>query len=325
MLGPILLKVYRLLGPQLENVIKPEVKPRATLLYFALSLTVLGLVIPYFNGQSYIAYPSLINAFAMTLLYLEIRPASSEGLVFFNQQLSGPDFISVSLLSGRVVFRYSLGPESSLSLESDVALALDQWHSIEVSRTGSSGRLIVDNTLPITGSSTGSFTSLQLGDNLFLGGVPNSHSIALSTGTTVGFNGCIRNVFTGSSLEPLDLLADAVFGSEVTECSISPCERYSCSNGGTCMETGADTFMCVCPIGFTGSLCDTSVCEISNPCQNNGACVVETVNGTDELQCDCSLPYAGGAFCTESKFALFLSSKIKHYIAISSLCRSFFH
>ena len=284
-----------------------------------LPLTVLGLVIPYFNGQSYIAYPSLVNAFAMTLLYLEIRPASPEGLILFNQQLNGPDFISVGLLSGRVVFRYSLGPDSLLSLESSTTLELDQWHSIEVSRTGSSGRLIVDNSFPVPGSSTGNSTSLQLGDNLFLGGVPNSHSIGLSTGTAVGFNGCIRNVLTGSSLEPLDLLADAVFGSEVTECSISPCQRYSCSNGGTCEETGADTFVCVCPVGFTGSLCDTSECEVSNPCQNNGVCVAGIVNGTDALLCECSLPYAGGEFCTESKLvhSLNYNSEVEINIILS--------
>lgn len=134
-----------------------------------LLLTGLELVIPYFNGQSHIAYPSLINAFAMTLLYLEIRPASSEGLILFNQQLNGPDFISISLLSGRVVFRYSLGPDSLLNLESSTTLELDQWHSIEVSRTGTSGRLIVDNSFPVSGSSTGNSTSLQLGDDLFLG------------------------------------------------------------------------------------------------------------------------------------------------------------
>lgn len=37
----------------------------------------------------------------------------------------------------------------------------------------------------------------------------------------------------------------------------NPCDAITCMNGGTC-----DNGTCACPAGFTGTLCETAVCEI---------------------------------------------------------------
>lgn len=259
-------------------------------------------MIPHFSGQSYISYPSLTNAHAVTTLLVEIRPINSDGLVLYNGQLGGPDFIAVELVSGRVAFSYSLGPETSVTIWSSSTLELDQWHSIEVHRNGRSGQLIVDNAIPVSGTAgpDENFNSLQLGDDLFLGGISNFQETLGQVDSTVGFTGCIRELRTGSTLEQVDLIGDALEGAGITECSIlSPCERYQCLNGGTCIESG-DSFVCNCPIEFTGTFCEALLCEASNPCQNNGVCMVESVNGSTQQLCDCSLPY-GGDTCTESE------------------------
>lgn len=256
---------------------------------------------PQFSGQSYINYPSLTNTFAVTRVYLEVIPYLPTGLLLYNAQLSFEvDYISILLESGEVVFSFSLGTGSVLTLRSNSTLTLNQWHSIEVYRIGQTGQLIVDDSFPVSGTATGTFTSLQLGGNLFLGGLPDiTASPNVDVGT--GFAGCIRALSTGSVLEPVELIGEALFGAGITECSSLPCGKYSCENDGTCVDTGPDSFTCLCPAGFTGPVCEVSLCELSDPCENNGVCYPASVNGTVELRCDCSLPY-GGETCTQRKF-----------------------
>ncbi len=38
----------------------------------------------------------------------------------------------------------------------------------------------------------------------------------------------------------------------------SPCSSSPCSNGATCVNVNADTFICVCRGGFFGVTCDNS-------------------------------------------------------------------
>ena len=65
--------------------------------------------ISYFNGDSYISYPSFNDSFGTTRLYLELRPISSDGLILYNGQIIGTDYISLSLSSSFVQFQYDLG------------------------------------------------------------------------------------------------------------------------------------------------------------------------------------------------------------------------
>ncbi len=283
---------------------------------FCLLFTVLEVSVPQFSGQSYIAYPSLTNAFAITRVYMEVLPYSPTGLLLYNSQPDVEiDYISVFLESGQVVFSFSLGTGSLLTLRSTFTLSTNQWHSIEAYRSGRIGQLIVDDSFPVTGTTTGTFTSLQLGGNLFLGGLPD---ITASPNVDIGsgFTGCIRAFSTGSILQPVDPIGDALHGAGITECSSLPCLKYTCQNGGICMDSGPDSFICICPAGFTGPMCEVSLCELSSPCENNGVCYATSLNGTVALKCDCSLPY-GGETCTESK-----PSYVEVVVLLSSLLMS---
>ena len=43
--------------------------------------------------------------------------------------------------------------------------------------------------------------------------------------------------------------------SKISIVDIDECESNPCQNGGTCLD-GEDGFMCECPEGFEGQLCD---------------------------------------------------------------------
>lgn len=40
------------------------------------------------------------------------------------------------------------------------------------------------------------------------------------------------------------------------ECSDRVCDQVSCANGGICFPNHADGYICLCPLGFRGALCE---------------------------------------------------------------------
>lgn len=42
------------------------------------------------------------------------------------------------------------------------------------------------------------------------------------------------------------------------ECSDNVCDLVSCANGGVCFANRADGYICLCPLGFRGALCEES-------------------------------------------------------------------
>jgi hypothetical protein len=68
------------------------------------------------------------------------------------------------------------------------------------------------------------------------------------------------------------------------ECSPNPC-----MNNGTCFDNFY-SFMCTCPVGFNGTLCEINMNEcLSNPCLNGASCV----NGLNSYTCQCTDGYYG--------------------------------
>ena len=85
--------------------------------------------------------------------------------------------------------------------------------------------------------------------------------------------------------------------------SAANCPVGFCQNGGTCFEN-----TCTCTPRFWGQWCHLPVppaplpfdvtpfgeCEPGrNPCQNNGRCEVNVVNGVRQQECICEEPYYG--------------------------------
>ena len=53
----------------------------------------------------------------------------------------------------------------------------------------------------------------------------------------------------------------------------------TCLNGGHCFNSS-----CCCPVGFTGTVCNSNIIEcISDPCMNGGTCI----DGIGHYNCSC--------------------------------------
>lgn len=67
---------------------------------------------PLFDGEeSYIAYPPLTNIHDDLRVELEFKPLERDGLMFFcgGKKMKVEDFVAISMVDGRVEFRYELG------------------------------------------------------------------------------------------------------------------------------------------------------------------------------------------------------------------------
>ena len=259
--------------------------------------TVADTATPYFNGNSsFLAHPTLVNAFAITHLYIEIRPSSLDGLILFNGQNNGPDFVALLLRGGRVEFHYNLGTGPAV-IVSNTILAREEWHTIEARRSGQSGTLIVNRQMPIVGVSPGGYTSLQLNGDLLIGGARDMITLPDELSTDQHFFGCIRELQTqASGGQSVPLVNAALKGADIGDCP-----ACSCINGGLCVEGDTDSYYCDCPLGYTGASCESELCAILNPCQNGGQCYA--VAGEAELMCNCTLPF-GGDHCNNSMYPL---------------------
>ncbi|XP_013880529.1 milk fat globule EGF and factor V/VIII domain containing b isoform X4 [Austrofundulus limnaeus] len=78
-----------------------------------------------------------------------------------------------------------------------------------------------------------------------------------------------------------------------------PCAVNMCINGGTCVTGTGTPFICICPDGFSGDLCnetETGPCS-PNPCENDGICEVmsHTRRGDvfSEYVCKCQTGFEG--------------------------------
>ena len=198
------------------------------------------------------------------------------------------------------MFSFNLGSGPAV-ITSTSQLSLGEWHTIEVSRNRYNGNLMVDGAPMVLGSSQGPFTGLQLGEYLFLGGVPEHSNLPASLGVSSGFVGCVRALSYSST--PIDLIGAAVDSIGVAPCTnVNPCLVQPCQNGGTCTEELGNTFSCQCAVGWIGQQCKTfsTQCQTANLCLNGGVCMVRLENGLGVEYCNCSLPY-GGPLCNDSK------------------------
>ena len=248
----------------------------------------------------------MTNVYGTTRLRFQVYPKASTGLILYNKQLDGPDYVAVILRNTFIEFHYNLGSGPNVVI-SNSSLTPWEWHTVEVIRNGPQGQVIVDNSIPAVGTGNGSV--LTLGDNLYLGGVSNYSVLPSELGIGIGFNGCIQDFTVFPSDEPVDLVKSAIWGVDIGDCSEAlACLNHSCHNGATCAYDSLNSIpLCYCGPGFTGVTCDTvsSECIDTSVCENGGKCTLEQVNNSFVDVCKCSLPF-GGNTCSESEFYQFI-------------------
>ncbi|CAN8010414.1 unnamed protein product, partial [Ixodes pacificus] len=147
--------------------------------------TPVDIVVPSFNGSSYLRFSGLGNAHLSFLdVQVAFKPLSPHGVFFYNGcKMDGTgDFVALQMANGYVEFRFDLSSGTAVlrqahallpSLSSTSPVALGEWHTVRASRTGRLGSLSVDEQPRVEAHSPGAFTQLSLPLNLYLGGVPD--------------------------------------------------------------------------------------------------------------------------------------------------------
>uniref|UniRef100_A0A7N4PPT9 Agrin n=1 Tax=Sarcophilus harrisii TaxID=9305 RepID=A0A7N4PPT9_SARHA len=255
--------------------------------------------VPAFGGRSYLAFPTL-RAYHTLRVAMEFRVSEPHGLMLYNGQSSGKDFIALTLVNGFVELRFDTGSGMGI-VTSKVPVERGRWHHLVVTRNRRQGVLSVDGEPHVTGESPSGTDGLNLDTDLFVGGVPEDQAAVVSerTSARAGLRGCIRLLDVNNQRIGLrEKGPDVLYGSGVGECGNNPCLPNPCHHGATCQAREADMFHCQCPKGREGPTCadEKNPCQ-PNPCQGAATCRVLPEGGA---KCECPMG-RGGQFCQTGK------------------------
>ena len=269
--------------------------------YFFVSCIALDISVPQFFNTSYIRYitqPSL--TLRSTSIEIDIKPTQSfaTGVLLYASQSSNVDYLLLALDAGRVLFQFDCGSGYG-RVRSVEQLPGGIWHNIQVQRTDNMASLIVNSAAAVTGSSRGSFSSLNLNNLLYVGNLPSGR-LPSSVTTMEGFDGCIITNFTFATASGESALIERDSSAMVAECGVSPCLVNPCLNGGTCNSIGS-SISCICQPPYQPPLCNGTLpdpCSLSNnPCSSGSTCV-PLLDGSSQCLC----PFQSvGPLCDLSK------------------------
>ncbi|KAK0056845.1 agrin-like isoform X3 [Biomphalaria pfeifferi] len=263
---------------------------------------------PSFSGRSHLEVRRIEKATQELSIEVDFSTLNKDGIILFHpQNRDGTgDFVSLAVNDGYVEFRYDLGAGPAILRSRDTIEPI-RVHRVIARRSKEAGILLVDKEKSVSGSSPPTLTSLDLGDSLYLGYMPQaSREVYDKVGVDLGLVGCIHSLRAGKpgdmrtyKLDYSKGLSDIKAGVDITECDKNPCKSMPCQNEGTCIVLDAQHFECQCSSGFKGKTCDTIVnpCA-SQPCLHGGTCV--PVSSSDGFYCQCAQSYEGSKCERES-------------------------
>ncbi|XP_010003562.1 PREDICTED: agrin [Chaetura pelagica] len=251
--------------------------------------------IPSFGGKSYLAF-KMMKAYHTVRIAMEFRALELSGLLLYNGQNRGKDFISLALVGGFVELRFNTGSGTGV-ITSKVRVEPGKWHQLVVNRNRRSGVLAVDGEPHVSGESPPGTDGLNLDTDLFIGGVPEDQMavVADRTAAAGGLRGCIRLLDVNNQLYDLrEKGTEVLYGSAVGECGNDPCQPNPCRHGGICRAREAEMFHCQCLHSYTGPTCadERNPCDPS-PCHVSATCLVLPEGGA---LCACPMGREGD-FC----------------------------
>ncbi|XP_067885249.1 pikachurin isoform X2 [Heterodontus francisci] len=214
---------------------------------------------PKFYGYSYLTFEPLKNSYQKFQITIEFKADTGDGLLLYCGETENGhgDFLSVAIIRRRLQFRFNCGTGAAV-LVSESRIRAGSWHTAALYRNGINGWLRLDNGTPVSGKSKGRYTKITFRSPLYLGGAPSAYWLAKVAGTNRGFRGCVQSLVINNrqiNMRPWPL-GRAVSGADVGECSTGLCNKISCVNGGTCVPHRADSYLCLCPLGFRGKHCE---------------------------------------------------------------------
>ncbi|XP_069774455.1 agrin isoform X3 [Narcine bancroftii] len=248
--------------------------------------------IPEFGGRSYLAFKTM-KAYYTVRISMEFRASNLDGLLLYNGQKKGKDFISLALRRGYVELRFNTGSGTGV-ITSKTPIKPGNWHHVVVNRNRRSGMLSVDGEPHLIGESPPGTDGLNLDTDLFLGGTPEDEMTLVTERTTAtkGLQGCIRLLDVNNLIYDLqERSSDVLYGSGVGECGNNPCSPNPCKNKGKCHVKEAEMFHCECIGEFSGPTCADkhNPCD-PNPCHQSANCMVLPEGGA---KCECPMGREG--------------------------------
>ncbi|XP_076165128.1 pikachurin isoform X2 [Ptiloglossa arizonensis] len=216
---------------------------------------------PRFTGSGWLAFPALKAAYKHVQLELEFRPEAWDGILLLageRDDLQG-DFMALILHHGFIEFRFDCGSGVG-TVRSTQTVRLNEWNTLTVYRHRWDAWIQLNQEKRAEGRSKGLFARITFREPLFVGGPGNTTGLERLPVRT-GFKGCVRHLEANEHRYrfPLAPQGDAANGFDVEECTADRCSKVPCSHGGKCLTTGGDTAVCLCPLGYTGDLCETRV------------------------------------------------------------------
>ncbi|XP_033615915.1 pikachurin isoform X1 [Fukomys damarensis] len=216
---------------------------------------------PQFFGHSYVTFEPLKNSYQSFQITLEFRAEAEDGLLLYcgeNEHGRG-DFMSLAVIRRSLHFRFNCGTGVAIII-SRTKIKLGAWHTVTLYRDGVNGLLQLNNDTPVTGQSQGQYSKITFRTPLYLGGAPSTFWLVRATGTNRNFHGCVQSLAVNG--KRIDMrpwpLGKALSGADVGECSSGICDEASCVNGGICTAVKADSYICLCPLGFKGRHCENA-------------------------------------------------------------------
>ena len=203
-----------------------------------------------FTGASYIMLAPLSNSVTRTNIELSFRTFHTEGILLL--WLGHTDWLSLAIVGQHLEVKYELGSGPAL-LRSSSPVVLGEWHSLVFRRYHQDGILQLDREEPVTTRSRGRNKSLNIRDNVYLGGHPLSNTTSYLLGTASGLVGCIRNV--NMMRRNVRLVEDVKARREIILCSDHPCREGYCANNGSCLVSRSSRPQCRCAKHWRGRRC----------------------------------------------------------------------
>ncbi|XP_055379574.1 uncharacterized protein DDB_G0283357 [Condylostylus longicornis] len=218
----------------------------------------LNVTVPRFTHKSWLAFPALRGAYKHVQLRVEFHPESFDGIILLTGErddLTG-DFMALLIHQGYIEFWFDCGSGVG-SVRSKEIVELNQWNTVIIYRHRWDAWLMLNHGQRVQGRSKGLFSRITFREPVFLGGTGNITGLSKRLPVQNGMIGCIRRFIANEHEYKFTEypVGDVTKGFDIQDCTTDKCVKYPCQHGGECLPTD-DGAVCLCPIGFSGDLCE---------------------------------------------------------------------
>eukprot|EP00795_Rhopilema_esculentum_P008087 gene8087-14003_t len=218
---------------------------------------------PFFKANSFMAFKSP-NVKYLTKVNLRFKPAKLNGLLFYiseNTDSTSGDFFTISLWNGYVYVRFNLGLGLA-TMRSRNTVKVGQWHELYVERRLKQAIMRLDSNMYIGVRGSGSYTQLNVGSVMYLGGLPRLSAMNIQAVKDVNsqrdFEGTVSRFIVN---DVVTVFSSTKVGRNIEDVQRT-CVLNECKNNALCSIATVRSphpYTCSCTLGWQGSLCNSAI------------------------------------------------------------------